>query len=243
MRRTALVTGAGKRVGRAIALELAAAGYDLAIHYRTSATEAEEVAKACRAAGAKAHLVRGDLTDADATAEVVRAVRERWDVLDLLVNNASFFEPVPFAEITVEQLDAMHALHLRAPFLLSQGLLEPLTAAEDGLVVHLCDIGADRPVPGYAHYSVSKAALSMLVKAMAVELGPELRCVGISPGQVAWPPDYSEDKRARLARKIPLKRVGEPEDIARLLRFVALEGTYLSGCILPVDGGLSARYP
>lgn len=243
MRRTALVTGAAKRVGKAIALELAHHGYDVAIHYRNSAMEAEQVAKACRDAGAKAYLVRGDLSDPMACTEVVRAVREQWDTLDLLVNNASYFEPVPFSEVTLAQIDAMHALHVRAPFLLSQGLLEPLQNAEDGVVVHMCDIGADRPVPGYAHYSVSKAALVMLVKAMAVELGPTLRCVGVSPGQVAWPPDYPDAKRARLTRKIPLARVGEPEDIAKLIRFVALEGTYLSGCILPVDGGLSARYP
>ncbi|MCO4745287.1 MAG: SDR family oxidoreductase [Proteobacteria bacterium] len=243
MRRTALVTGAAKRVGRAIALELAANGYDLAIHYRSSATEAEDVARACRESGAHAFLIRGDLSDVDACREVVRAVREQWDTVDLLVNNASLFEPVPFEQVTVEQIDTMHALHVRAPFLLSQGLLEPLRKAEDGLVIHLCDIGAERPVPGYAHYSVSKAALVMLVRAMAVELGPDLRCVGVSPGQVAWPPSYSEEKRARLAKKIPLERAGEPEDIARLVRFVALEANYLNGCILPVDGGLSARYP
>ena len=146
-------------------------------------------------------------------------------------------------DITIQEYDAMHALHSRAPFFVTQGLLRALRASRDGTVIHICDIGADRPVPGYAHYSASKASLVMLVKAMAVELGPELRVLGISPGQVAWPPDYTEELRARLSHKIPLQRVGEPEDIARLVRFAAMEGTYMSGCIIPVDGGLGARYP
>ena len=109
-------------------------------------------------------------------------------------------------------------------------------------MVALCDIGADRPVPGYAHYSVSKAGLVMLVKALAVELAPQVRCVGVSPGQVAWPPDYPEDKRERLAQRIPMKRVGDPEDVATLVRFLALEGVYLNGVVVDVDGGLAARY-
>ncbi|TNE90954.1 MAG: SDR family oxidoreductase [Deltaproteobacteria bacterium] len=243
MRRTALVTGAAKRVGRAIALELAGHGYDLAIHYRSSPDAAEDAAEACRALGAAAFTVQADLAEVDACEHVVREVRERWSRLDVLVNNASVFQPVPFEQISVAQFDQMHAVHVRAPFLLSQGLLEPLRASDRPLVLHMCDIGADRPVPGYAHYSASKAALVMLVKAMAVELGPELRVLGISPGQVAWPPDYSDEKRERLRKKIPLQRVGEPEDVARLARFLADDAPYLSGCIIPVDGGLSARYP
>lgn len=243
MRRTALVTGAAKRVGRAIAVELARSGYNVVVHYRSSEDEAEATAAACRAEGATVWLHRADLASVEACRGLVDATLATCPRLDLLVNNASTFAPTAFEAISAEALDAMHALHVRAPFLLSQGLLDALRQSDRGLVVHMCDIGADRPVPGYAHYSASKAALVMLVKAMAVELGPAVRTVGISPGQVAWPPDYEQSKRERLRKKIPLQRVGEPEDIARLVRFVAEEGTYLNGCILPVDGGLSARYP
>lgn len=248
----AVVTGAGVRVGRAIALELAASGFDLALHYRSSRAPTEAVAEACEALGAEVSLHPGDLATVEGCEAFCASVRERFDGLELLVNNASAFEPVAFGDITPDQWEAMLGINVRAPFLLSQGLLEALRAGDParlgapegqhGVVVHLCDIGADNPVSGYAHYSVSKAGLVMLVKAMAVELAPAVRTVGLSPGQVCWPEDYDEAKRAQLARRIPLGRVGAPEDMAKLLRFIALEGHYLNGCIVPVDGGLSKRY-
>lgn len=252
LRPRAVVTGAGVRVGRAIALELAAAGFDLALHYRSSRAPVEEVADGCRAAGSEVHLHQADLADPDGCASLVEGVLEHWDALELLVNNASAFDPVEFGQITAGQWEAMLGINLRAPFLLSQGLLGALRAgdpartgappSQHGVVLHLCDIGADNPVAGYAHYSVSKAGLVMLVKAMAVELAPAVRTVGLSPGQVCWPDDYDEAKRGRLERRIPLGRVGSPADMATLARFVATEGHYLNGCILPVDGGLSKRY-
>ncbi len=242
MRRRAVVTGAARRVGRAVALELAAHGHDVCVHYRTAAREAAEVVAACRARGADAFAVGADLQQASGCAAVVAAARERWERLDVLVNNASLYEPVPFAEITDAAWDRMLDVNLKAPFRLSRDLLPLLRAAPDGLVVHLCDIGAERPVRGYAHYSVSKAGLVMLVKAMAVELAPEVRAVGISPGQVAWPPSYGPERREAIARRIPMGRAGTPEDVARLVRFAALEGGYLNGAVIPVDGGLSARY-
>jgi len=252
MRPRAVVTGAAIRVGRGIAHELAVAGFDLALHYRSSRGPAEEVAEACRAHGAQVWVHQGDLATVEGCQAFVAAVREHWGALELLVNNASAFEPVPFAQIRPEQWEAMHGINVRAPFLISQGLLAALRAGDParlgapegqhGVVVHLCDIGAERPVAGYAHYSASKAALVMLVKAMAVELAPAVRTVGVSPGQVAWPDDYDDAKRDRLRRRIPLQRVGSPTDIARLVRFLALEGHYLNGVIVPVDGGLSQRY-
>jgi pteridine reductase len=248
----AVVTGAAIRVGRSVALELARAGFDLVVHYRGSQKPAAELAATCEAAGATVHLAQADLATVRGCRGLVEEVLERWDALELLVNNASAFDPVPFEEIGLDQWEAMLGVNLRAPFLLSQGLLPALRAgsaasvggpeAQRGLVVHLCDIGADRPVSGYAHYSVSKAGLVMLVKAMAVELGPAIRAVGVSPGQVVWPEDYDEALRAKLRARIPLQRVGSPDDIARLIRFVALEGHYLNGVVLPVDGGLSQRY-
>lgn len=238
----ALVTGAAKRVGRAIALELAQHGFDVCIHYGNSKDEAEGVAHEARALGVDAWTVSADLSDVAGPEHVVRAVQERWDTLDVLVNNASAFEPVPFADITPEVWEQMLGVNLRAPFLLSQGLLPQLQASGAGLVVQLCDIGAERPVNGYAHYSVSKAGLLMLVKAMSVELAPAVRTVGVSPGQVAWPPDYGPEKRAQLTRRIPMRTVGTPEDIARLVRFLALEAPYVNGEIIAVDGGLQNRY-
>lgn len=239
---TALVTGAAKRVGRAIALELARAGYDVAIHFRGSADAAQTAVDACRELGADAFSVQADLGSAEGCRVLVEAIRERWEALDVLVNNASIFEPLPFGETTDAAWHRMLDINLVAPFRLSRDLLDRLRAADGALVVHMCDIGAERPVSGYTHYSVSKAGLVMLVRSMAVELAPEVRTIGVAPGQVIWPEDYDEAKRERLARRIPMGRVGEPEDVARLIRFAATEGTYLNGIVVPVDGGLGIRY-
>ena len=250
--RRAVVTGAGGRVGQATAVELAKHGFEVAVHYNRSRDGALATVEACRAAGGDAWVVQGALDELEGCQKLCEAVKERWDHLDVLVNNASAFSPIRFEDITPEDWAFMEAINVRAPFLISQGLLPLLRArpsvtvgadgSERGVVVHLCDIGADRPVSGYAHYSVSKAGLVMLVKAMAVELAPEIRTVGVSPGQVIWPEDYPADKRARLASRIPMKRVGTPDDIAKLVRFVATEAPYLNGCVVPVDGGLSCRY-
>ncbi len=252
MRPRAVVTGAARRVGRQIALTLAGSGFDVAIHFRESRAEAEETAAGCRAGGADAFVAEADLATVAGCDALVAAVSARWDTLHLLVNNASVFDAVPFEDIRSEDWDRVLAINVRAPFLLSRGLLPLLRRADGralgapeqqhGVVVHLCDIGGERPVRGHAHYSVSKAGIAMLVKAMAVELAPGVRTVGIAPGQVAWPESYSAEKRAAITRRIPLGRPGSPEDVAALVRFLATEAHYLNGVIVPVDGGLAVRY-
>jgi pteridine reductase len=247
----AIVTGASARVGRAIAVELARHGFEVAVHHRSSRRAAEETASLCRDAGGDGWVVQGDLARVEDCRGLVDEIRRRWESVDVLVHNASTFEPVPFEEISLDHWERMQAVHVRAPFLLTQGLLPLLRAGgctmgrapgEGGVVVALADIGAERPVPGYAAYSVGKAGLVMLVKALAVELAPAVRCVGVSPGQVAWPEHYDEGRRDRLARRIPMGRVGEPQDVAALVRFLVLEAPYLNGVVVPVDGGLAARY-
>lgn len=250
--RNGVVTGAGVRIGRAIALELGSAGFHLALHYHRSRRPAEETLDAVRAAGGDGFLVQADLGDAAACRAMCDEILARMPSIHVLVNNASAFEPVGFEAITLDQWDAMLAVNLRAPFLVSQALLPALRAADPaevgapagqaGLVVQMCDIGGDRPVRGYAHYSVSKAGMIMLVKAMAVELAPAVRTVGIAPGQVVWPESYSQELRDKLTKRVPMGRVGSAEDVARLVRFVTLEGHYLNGDVIPVDGGLHCRY-
>jgi pteridine reductase len=252
MRPRAVVTGAAARVGRATVLELARSGFDVAVHCRSQLPQAQDVLRELHELGADGFVVQADLQTVEGCKQLVEAVSERWSELHLLVNNASVFYPKAFADIDADEWDSMLAVNLRAPFLLARGLLPRLRAADGAalgapagqrsVVVHLVDIGADRPVAGYAHYSVSKAGLAMLVKAMAVELAPEVRTVGISPGQVAWPESYDEALRLRLQKRIPLQRAGQPEDVARLVRFLALEGHYLNGVVIPLDGGLGVRY-
>jgi pteridine reductase len=224
----------------------------VAVHYRSQVDEAAEVLQELHALGADGFVVQADLSAVEGCEQLVSVVSQRWSELHLLVNNASVFHPQAFADISAAEWDSVLAVNLRAPFLLSRGLL-PLLRAADGacigapagqrsVVVHLVDIGAERPVSGYAHYSVSKAGLAMLVKAMAVELAPEVRTVGISPGQVAWPESYDEALRLRLQKRIPLQRAGDPEDVARLVRFLVLEAHYVNGAVIPLDGGLGVRY-
>ncbi|TVQ88943.1 MAG: SDR family oxidoreductase [Deltaproteobacteria bacterium] len=249
MRRTALVTGASHRVGRAIALELARTGFDVAVHYRSSREGAAEVVEGCRALGAQAFAVQGDLEHPDQTLGLAAQVAERFERLTLLVNNASIFIPRSFQGTSLDELRRNMAVHVEAPFLLSQALLPHLQAAaqadpelESSLVCHLCDIAAERPFKGYTAYSASKAALVMLVKSMAIELAPLVRTVGVAPGHVAWPPDYDDATKARMLRRIPQGRVGTPVEAARLVRFLCLEGTYINGDVVRIDGGLSRRY-
>lgn len=248
----AVVTGAGARVGRAIAVELGRAGFHVAVHHRKSAEGAQATIDAIEAAGGEAFAIAADLATPEGCASLVAGVRERFERVHVLVNNASIYAAQPFAEITLAQWEAMHAVNLRAPFLVSQGLLPLLSegAAADlggpegqgGLVVHLCDVGGERPQRGYAHYATSKAGLILLVRAMAVELAPKVRTIGISPGQVLWPDDYDDALRERLAARIPMRRADGVDDIARLVRFAAMEAFYLNGDVIAVDGGLSVRY-
>jgi pteridine reductase len=242
---TALVTGAARRVGAATVLELASVGFDVAIHYNGSDSEAEHVAERARAYGVDAWTIQADLSDRTQIASLVERVQARWKTLDLLVNNASLFSPTPFTQIDDLAWDTMLGVNLSAPFFLCRDLMPQLLGSQmkgGALVVHMGDIGAERPLSGYAHYSVSKAGLVMLMRAMAVELGPQVRSVAVCPGHVAWPEGWSEAMRSRLSARVPLERIGEPEDVARLIRFLAVEGYYLNGDTINVDGGLSARY-
>jgi pteridine reductase len=247
----AVVTGAAVRVGRAIAVELARSGFDLLLHHRSRPAEIGEVREACAAHGATVGIVAADLATV-AGCEAVIAAAAPLGPVSALVNNASVFPAAAFVDIDAAAWDQVQAINVRAPFLLSRGLLDQLRAADatrfgapesqGGVVVHLCDIGAERPVSGYAHYSASKAALVMLVKAMAVELAPKIRTVGVSPGQVCWPEGWEPEQRERIRKRIPLARVGTAEEVASLVRFLVTEAHYLNGVVVPVDGGLGVRY-
>lgn len=245
MRPRALVTGSARRVGRAILLELARSGFDVLVHCHASVDEAEEVAGEARRLGAEAGVVAADLAAVEGCEKLVRAVGERWDRLEVLVNNASVFEPRPLEAIDLEHWEWMQAVNSRAPFLLSRDLLPRLRGADrldaGPAIVNLCDVGLRGALANYLAYSVSKVGIEMLTKTLALELAPEIRTMGVAPGQVVWPEDYDEAKRARLAARIPMKRVGTPEDVARTVRFLVIEGAYLNGAIVPVDGGLQHR--
>jgi len=236
---TALVTGAGVRVGRAIALALAKAGYDVILHVHRSRRPVEELAKEIRSLGREAFVVTADLSDPDEVERLAQGVAAMHPCLDLVVHNAAIFEAVPFESIDHSAWREMQAINLEAPFFLTQGLLPSLRAAESPSVIHVTDIGAERPLSGYAHYSVSKAGLAMLTKALAVELAPRIRVNAVAPGTVVFPEDYGPAEREAILKRIPLEREGSADDVAKAVVFLARDAPYVTGQVIRVDGGRS----
>lgn len=235
---TAFITGAGVRVGRAIALHLARAGWDLVLHAHRSLEPLEELAAEARSLGRRVDLHAADLSDdraVDALAAEVAAAHPR---LDLLVHNAAIFEALPVESIDRAAWRRMQAINLEAPFFLTRALLPSLRAAASPCVIHVTDVGADRPHPGYTHYSVSKAGLAMLTRALAVELAPLVRVNAVAPGTVAFPEDWDPAARADTLARIPLGREGDVFDVARAVHFLATQ-PYVTGQVLAVDGGRS----
>lgn len=236
----AVVTGAGVRVGRAIAVALAEAGYDLALHANDNVVAATELAKELGAKGRQVSVHKADLSDPLQVARLVKELRDRYRAIEVLVNSASIYVEKSFDDIDLAEYARMQQINLTAPFFLTQGLLEPLKHAANPSVINIVDIAADRVVPRYAHYTVSKAGLAALTKALATELAPKIRVNGVSPGLVAMPTAWSTDTRASALARIPLQRTGEPLDVAKLVVFLARDATYMTGQIVAVDGGWSA---
>jgi len=232
----ALVTGAGRRVGARIARELHAAGMSVAVHCHRSREEAERIRAAFEAARpGSAAVVAADLLEPGAADAVVAAAEERWGRLDVLVNNASTFYPTPVGEVTEAEWRDLVGSNLAAPFFLAQAAA-PLLRAARGCIVNIADVYGHRPLAGHPVYSAAKAGLVMLTRALAVELGPEVRVNSISPGAVLWPENDDPD-RQRIIEGIALKRSGDPGDIARAALFLVRDAPYVTGHDLAVDGG------
>nr|AIA15972.1 short chain dehydrogenase [uncultured bacterium] len=227
-RRVALVTGGAKRVGRAIVQRLVAGGFDVCITYHHTEPDLAELGAA--------QSICVDLADAKSLDAVESAFR--WDRLDLLVNNASAYEQSTLADVTLEHVRKMMAVHVESPLRLCQ-LFEKRLRASHGHIVNMIDLLAERPWPKYLAYCASKAALANLTLNLARTLAPEVTVNGIAPGVVAWPDDYPEDERLKYLKRVPLARPGTPQDVANLVHFLATEGSYITGQIIRLDGGRS----
>ena len=238
----ALVTGGAQRIGAEICRQLHIAGFDLLLHYRGSADAAHALAEQlCAVRPASVRTVQADLLDDDAPTRLAAAATAWQGRLDLLVNNASSFYPTPLGEVTPAQWDELMASNLRAPFFLSQAVA-PLLRASRGTIVNLVDIHAERPMKSYPVYSMAKAGNAMMVKSLAIELGPEVRVNGVAPGAILWPNEgLSEQAKQEILSRTALKRAGSAADIAGCVRFLALEAEYVTGQIIAVDGGRSAQ--
>jgi pteridine reductase len=233
-----LVTGAGKRVGAVIARTLHAAGYDLALHYRHSAADAELLAASLeRQRSDSAYTVQGELADIDALPELVQRVLGRFGRLDALVNNASAFFPTPVGAATTAQWNELFASNAQAPFFLAQAATPALREAR-GAIVNLVDIYAERPLANHPLYCMAKAALAAMTRSLALDLGPDVRVNGVAPGAVMWPSDGKpyDDQQAMLSRT-PLQRAGSPEDVAGAVLWLLRDAPFVTGQIIRVDGG------
>ena len=235
----ALVTGAGIRVGRAVSLALAEAGYDLLLHVNRSVEPALEVAREVQSLGRRAEVLQADLSQSSGVEALIEQVRSHTETMDVLVNNAGIYESRTFEEIDEAQLDRMLAVHIRAPFFLTQGLLPMLRRAADASVVNITDCDIARPYGGYAHYFASKAGLDMLTRVLAIELAPDIRVNAVGPGTVAVPVGMDAEEAQGLIGGIPLRRFGDVRDIGEAVKFLVTSGTYMTGQSLRVDGGRS----
>jgi pteridine reductase len=238
--KVALVTGAGRRLGRAIADALAKRGMTLAIHHHASAEGARELRQEIVRAGGRAECFRADLADAEAARRLPEQVVTEFGRLDVLVNSAAVMQRLGFEETTPQQWDAIHNLNLRSVFFCTQGAV-PALRATGGKVVNLADLAGLEPWPGFAAHSIGKAGVVMLTKVLALSLAPEVTVNAIAPGAVLVPEDYSPEERDRLARSTPLRRLGSPSDVISALLYLLEGGDFVTGEVLVVDGGRLIR--
>jgi pteridine reductase len=238
--RVALVTGAGRRLGRAIAAALAGRGLRVALHHHASGSGAAELRDEVRAAGGEAECFAADLRDADAARALPGRVFERFGRLDVLVNSAAVMHRLRLEETTAQQWDDILNLNLRAVFFCTQGAATALRDAK-GSVINLADVGGLEPWPGFAAHSVSKAGVVMLTRVLALSLAPEIRVNAIAPGAVLVPDTYDQAARDALVRSTPLRRLGRPGDVTAAVLYLLEHGDYITGTVLTVDGGRAIR--
>jgi pteridine reductase len=241
--KTVLVTGAARRVGRAIAGELHAAGANVVVHYRASAEAAASLAEALNAARAGSALcARADLLEPGAPSWLIDRAVTHFGRLDALVNNASSFFATPLGTIDEAAWDDLIGSNFKAPLFLTQAAAPHLKRAR-GSIVNITDIHAERPLAGHALYCAAKAGLTGLTRALAVELAPEVRVNAVAPGPILWPDDAAFDAsaRARIVGHTLLKQAGCPRDVARAVRFLLKEAPYVTGQVINVDGGRTAH--
>jgi pteridine reductase len=238
--RVALVTGAGRRLGRAIAAALARQGVRLALHHHASAGGAAGLRDEVRAAGGDAECFGADLRDAEAARALPGRVFERFGRLDVLVNSAAVMHRLRLEDTSPQQWDDILNLNLRAVFFCTQGAAPALRDAQ-GSVVNLADVGGLEPWPGFAAHSVSKAGVVMLTRVLALSLAPEVRVNAIAPGAVLVPDTYDQAARDALVRSTPLRRLGTPGDVTAAVLYLLEHGDYITGTVLTVDGGRAVR--
>lgn len=237
-RRVALVTGAGRRLGRAIAVGLGARGMRVAVHFHASAADAEETARLVREAGGEARTFPADLGTPEAPDVLIGQVTDAFGALDVLVNSAATMVRTPVGEVTAAQWDAMFALNLRAPFFLAQRAAKVMTGG--GAIVNIADLAAFETWPAYVPHGITKAGVVQMTRALARTLAPAIRVNAVAPGVVLLPDGWNASSAERLASTTPLRRLGAPDDVVGAVLFL-LGADFVTGECIVVDGGRHVR--
>jgi pteridine reductase len=235
----ALVTGAGRRVGKALALALGEESMRVAVHYNTAREGADEVVQQIAERGGEAETFAADLADPAAPAELVDRVQQRFGSLDVVINSAAVMEQTPVGEVTLEMWDRIFAVNLRAPFFIAQAAAPYLREAR-GAIVNIADLAAFESWPGYVPHSISKAGIVKMTSALARVFAPDVRVNAIAPGAVLLPEDWDEASGEKLSDTTPLGRLGDPEDVVDAMLYLLRAG-YVTGETLIVDGGRHIR--
>ena len=237
-----LITGGAKRVGAAICRELHAHGANLMIHYKTSITEARALQAELNLQRANSvAIIQGDLLNIAVLPSLVTETVKQFGHLDILINNASTYYPTEIGKITEENWHDLMGSNLKAPMFLAQAAATELRK-NHGCIINITDMHIERPKKGYVVYSVAKAGLVTLTKSLAHELSPEVRVNAVAPGPVQWPennPQFDEVYRQRVINQTLLKKIGEPQDIAKAVKFLVADAPFITGHVLAVDGGRS----
>jgi pteridine reductase len=242
--RAVLVTGAARRIGAAISRELHRAGAAVVLHCNRSRAEADGLAGELNAVRAKScAVVQADLLDVDALARMVEEAAAKFGGLSGLVNNASSFYATPMGRITPREWEDLLGTNLRAPLFLSQAAA-PHLARSHGAIVNIVDIHWERPLDDFVVYTIAKAGLAGLTRSLAMELAPDVRVNGVAPGAILWPEGgkhFDPAEQARITAQTPVGRIGSPEDVAGAVKYLLFDAPFVTGQILPVDGGRSLR--
>lgn len=234
-----LITGAAHRIGAVTARYLHEAGFNIILHYLSSRSPAQALQKELNAKRENSVvLVQADLLANNALTALAKEAYNAWQRLDVLVNNASTFYRTPIGSANDQHWDDLFGTNVKAPFFLAQAAA-PFLRKTRGCIINMVDIHARRPLKEYSIYSMAKAALETMTKALARELGPEIRVNGVAPGAILWPDDLDEVTKQRIVSKTFLKRKGEPADIAKAIRFIIEDAPYMTGQIISIDGGRS----
>jgi pteridine reductase len=243
--RVAIVTGGAVRIGRAISLALARQGLRVCLHYGSSQDAAQQTADEIREAGGEVTLVQADLADpVNAAGTIVDAALEAFGRVDVLINNASIFEPATLSDLSADHWHRHQAINLAAPVFLCQRFAAAVREHDDasGAIINIVDWRAQQPQPGYLAYTISKAGLVALTKLLAQELAPAIRVNAIAPGAILPPAGVGDDYEQRMSSVIPLGRTGGPEDITAAVLFL-LGADFITGEVLHVTGGQQLQVP